>query len=276
MELGISEKITRMKKWMLGIAGVLVVGVLLAIVFIDQTPAGRGYQGRDALLRQMRSPNREERKQAAWAAIEYPNQALEEFMVRGVLGDEPEANVREAYVYALGNLGDRRHFAAIETAIDTDPSGFVRASAWLAAARVDPRHFRTLAETRTETQTPWDRLGIAQGLLCLGDVRDLDELFRQARGDDEARRYIASRVLYKWLRPLLDAAGCWPAESDVTSARIWPPEFIDEIEKRCAGLDLQAIADDTRRHDAAAARVRRHVMRITRAREGLVSLLFGE
>ena len=267
---------TRGRKWTIGIAGVLAVGVILALLFPDVARRVRtaGAQGR--LHRQMQSPDREQRKQAAWAAIECPNPVLEELMVRGVLGDEPDAGVREAYVYALGNLGDRRVFSAIETAIDTDPSGYVRAAAWLAAARVDPEHFHTLVGTRPASRDAWDRLGVAQGRLMLGNVRDAGELFEQVRSTDGSRSHVASRALYKWLRPLLDAAGCWPADARLSEGQPWPHELVDEIEHRCATLDLQAIADDTHQHDQAAARVRRYIMRIDGARKGLISLLFGE
>ena len=135
-------------------------------------------------------------------------------------------------------------------------------------------HFRTLAETRSAPRDAWDRLGVAQGRLMLGDVRDVGELLEQARSDDGARQQVAGRALYKWLRPLLDAAGRWPAEATVKEGQAWPAEFVDEIERCCATLDLQAIAEDTHQHDAAAAPVRRYIMRINGAREGLISLLF--
>lgn len=266
---------TRGKRWAIGVGGVLAVAMILSVLFPDETRHVRTLRLRSELRRQMQSPDREQRKRAAWAAIEHPNPELEELMVRGVLGGEPDAGVREAYVYALGNLADRRYFAAVETVIDTDPSGYVRAAAWLAAARVDPQHFHTLAETNSDPGDPWDRLGIAQGRLFRGDVRGARELLEQARSGDDARRCVAGRALYKWLRPLLDAAGRWPLAADVTEGQAWPPEFVDEIERRCAALDLQVLADDTRQHDQAAAPVRRYIMRINGARKGLVSLLFG-
>jgi hypothetical protein len=267
---------TRPKRWTIGIGAALVVVVTLSVLFPDVARSVRRARVQGRLLRQMQSPDYEQRKQAAWAAIERPDPELVELMVRGVLGNEPDAGVREAYVYALGNLGDRRHFAAIETAIDADSSGYVRAAAWLAAARVDPEHFRTLAETRSAPRDAWDRLGVAQARLLLGDMRDVDELLQQARSADGARSQVASRAMYKWLRPLMDAAGRWPADATVREGQPWPLEFVDEIERRCATLDLQAIADDTRQHDAAAAPVRRYIMRINGARQGLISLLFGE
>ncbi len=264
-----------MKGW---IAGVIVVGVLIGggWLLASGVISGHGVGKEDALLQKMQSADREGRKKAAWAAIERTNPALEGLMIEGVLGDEPDAGVREAYVYALGNLRNRRHFAAIETALDTDPSGYVRSAAWLAAARIDPRQFYTLADARSEVESPWDRLGIAQGRLYLGDVRGVGELLAQARVGDLDRGYIAGRVLDKWLKPLLDAAGRWPLDGDGRSAASWSPEFVDEISRIGEQVGLQAVAEDTRKHDAAAARVRRYVMRINRAREGLVALLFGD
>ena len=164
---------------------------------------------------------------------------------------------------------------AVEYAIDVDADGYARAAAWLAAARIDPEHFRTLAQTRAQQRRLWDRLGVAQGQLMLGDVQALNELLQWVRAGDASQRLVASRALFKWLRPLLAVAGRWPADSTVREGEAWPAEFVSEIERRCAELDLQAIADDTRRHAARTDSVRRSANRLARARDGLAGVLFA-
>ncbi len=260
------------KRVVLAAVGVVVAAALWQTVLSRHARTARH---RRELLQALRSPDSQSRKQAAWAAIESLDPNLEAVLARGVMGAEREPTVREAYVYALGKLGDPRNVAAIESAIDSDPSGYVRAAAWLAAARCDPRHFRTLADTRPPPLDPWDQIGVGQGWLYLGDVRRVNDLLHWALAGDDAQRQVAARALFKWLRPLVDAAGRWPVEADVREGQLWPAELIEEIERRCAALDLQAIADDTGRHLAPAERVRRNVMRLTRTRERLARLLFA-
>lgn len=252
--------------------GIVTVG---AVWHMTLSPAARNVRLTARLERKLLSEEPQARKEAAWATIERPDPALAAIMIRGVLGDEPDPDVREAYVYSLGKLSDPRHLAAIESAIDQDPSGCVRSAAWLAAARCDPQHFRTLAATRRQPERPWDQIGVAQGRLCLGDVRDVAKLLHWARAGDGSQRQVASRALFKWLRPLLDTAGRWPADCGVQVGQAWPPELVDEVERRCAGLNLQAVADDNSRHRESGDQVRRNVGRITRFRDGLAELLVG-
>jgi hypothetical protein len=266
---------TRIKwlKW----AAPAVVGVVAAAA-LWQTVLSRPVRTvrqRRALMQALRSPDPQTRKQAAWAVTESPGPNLEAFLIRGIIGAERDPDVREAYVYALGRLEDSRNFAAIESAIDSDPSGYVRAAAWLAAARCDPQHFRTLAETHAPPDDPWDRIGIGQGRLFLGDVCGIGELLHWAGAGSDSQRLAAARALLKGLRPLLDAAGRWPIDADVAEGEPWPAELVGEIERRCATLDLQAIMDDLRRHRVPAERVRRNVLRLTGAREHLARLLFA-
>jgi hypothetical protein len=237
---------------------------------------GRRPLWRSEIAAALESTDPQARKEAAWRLIERPDPLMVTRLVRGLMGAEPSPDVREAYVYTLGRLGDSRNFPAIESAIDSDPSGYVRAAAWLAAARADPQHFRTLVATRAPPEHPWDRIGVAQGRLCLGDTSAVEKLLHWAVSGDDSQRNVASRALFKWLRPLLDAVGRWPVGASVGQAQTWPPALIEEVAARCATLDLQAIAEDTRPHLAQAERVRRSVKRITHAREGLVHLLFAE
>jgi hypothetical protein len=257
----------------------LVAAAVLSVLVLWQillSPRARDARVAARLERTLRSDDPETRKQAVWGTVARPDSALVTMMVQDALGAEPDADVREAYIYALGRLGDPRNFAVIESTIDRDPSGYVRAAAWLAAARCDPRHFRMLVETRTRPERPWDQIGVGQGWLELDDVRGVSDLLHWACAGDDVQREVAARALLKWLRPLLDSVGRWPADCDVEPGDPWPRELVDEIAARCARLDLQAIADDNARHHAQTYRLQRDVRRITGFRDGLAELLVGD
>jgi len=253
---------------------IVLAAVCLAAAAVWLGRAASAARWRAGIERALRDPDPQVRKQGAWELIEHPDPSLLRSLTAGILGAERDPNVREAYVYTLGRVGDPQYFAAIESAIDLDPSGYVRAAAWLAAARLDPHHFRTLAATRP-AHSAWDRIGLLQAELYLGQMSGVGELLDWARRGDAAQRQVACRALFKWLRPLLEAVGRWPLEADVREGREWPTGLIAEIERRCAGLALQELADDARQHAATAARVQRNVGRLTRARDGLAGLLFG-
>jgi HEAT repeat protein len=255
---------------------ILAALAAVAALFPNKTPGLRGIYTRHKLLQQIRLPDTTQRKQAAWAAINYPSPELADVMIRGLLDHEPDADVREAYAYALGNLGDPRAIPALERAVDTDDSGYVRCSAWLAAVRLDADHFETLAAAGPRRDDPWDRLGMAQARLSIGDARDLGVIFEQARRRDETRRVIAGRALARWLKPALDAAGRWPLEIQPVSGQEWPREWVDEIERRCATIEIEVAARETHAQLAASAGVRRNIMRINGAREELIAFLFGK
>jgi hypothetical protein len=239
-------------------------------------PRVRETRYREEMMGALRSADPSTRKQAAWRIVERPDPLLAAYLVEGVLGAESDPDVREAFVYSLGKLADPHNFAAIEIAIDSDPSGYVRAAAWLAAARCDPEHFRTLVTTRSPPTAVWDRIGQGQGWLLIGNVRGVEDLLRQAVEGDAPQRQVCARALSHWLRPLLDAAGRWPIDAQVSPGQSWPPDLVSEVKRRCTVLDLQAIADDTRRLSESARRVGRNVRRLTRARDLLAGLLFGD
>ena len=73
--------------------------------------------------------------------------------------------------------------------------------------------------------------------------------------------------------PLLEAAGRWPLGAELREGQIWPPELLREVQRRCAELDLQRIADDTRPHLAAAKLVQRNAHRVTSARNWIAKFL---
>jgi len=248
-------------------AGVLCAGGLALL--------GSQLRQRAELRLALRCDDPQTRKQAAWTIADRADRALETDLIDR-LGVEPRADVREALVYALGVLGDRRSFGVVEATLDSDPSGYVRAAAWLAAARIDPAQFRILARAAGRPEDAWDRVGVAQGWLSLGDVRGVEELLAVAGTGEAAQRHVACRALAKWLRPLLEAVGRWPLEAAQEQVRPWPPELVAEIRRRCAGLDMQALADQTRRWATEGARVRRLVNKLNRARDGLAAWLSRE
>ena len=230
-----------------------------------------------ALRAQIESPQPQERKAAAWTAIELRDPFVEVLMVDGLYGREPSPDVREAYVYSLGRMGDPTHLNAVRFALQYDDSGYVRAAAWLSAARLLPAAFRALALTQANPDSTWDRLGVAQGFLTLGDPRGLDDLLALAAAPDAQQRWVASNALEKGLYPLLDAAGAWPLEAD-PQARVngtWPLELTTEVRRRMARLDLAAIAGDTLERVDRLAPLRRSVGKINRARETIAATLFG-
>ena len=231
---------------------------------------------RTRLTQQLHSAEPETRKQAAWAVADRDDQYGTDLLVSALLADEPDEAVREAYVYALGRAGDPSALAAIENVIDRDPSGYVRAAAWLAIARLDPQHFATLACTTSAPEQPWNQIGLAQGALEIGDVSRVDTLLHWAEAGTHTQRIVASRALYKRLRPLLDTAGRWPLDADVAEGEPWTAELIEQVRTRVAQFDIQAIANDSRPHEQVAEQVRRTVARITRARDRLAGALFGK
>lgn len=224
----------------------------------------------------LNSADPQQRKQAAWSVIERRDVRFETLLARKLLGGEPSADVRESYVYSLGRLNDPSLFPTIETLLNSESDGYVRAAAWLAAARSDAHRFANLAVASPVRGDDWDRIGQAQAWLALGDTRGVDVLLRVAAGGGEQLRYVASRALYRWVRPLLDVAGRWPLEARVGEGKIWPGELVAEVARRCGTLNLQAIADGISKHQRAAACVRRNQKRITDAREDLVGLLFAQ
>lgn len=262
------------------IAAALLLGIALAWrpLLSPRTSVLYGYEPRRAaLLDALRSPDPEARKRAAWATIDSPDPRLEAVLVQGVFGDEPDADVREAFVYSLGQLERPENMSAVEFALDLDESGRVRAAAWLAAARIDPQHFRTLAAAAAAAPVgdAWDRLGLAQAWLSLGDVRGVAELLRLAGDTDHDRRVTSARALDKWLLPLLDSAGALPPEVQPPGPEGWPAASLARLAQRTARLDLQSVADDLRQHAPAAGRLERDLRRITSARERIARALFG-
>ena len=232
-------------------------------------------RGNFAATRLLRSDRPADRKQGAWLAADGKSLRAAKYIGDQLAnGDEPDADVREAYIYALGRM--RLLAEAMEKTIERDKSGYVRQAAWLALARTDRQRFRSLAQAPpARPHDPWDRIGMAEGWLQNSDVRGVDDLLHWATAGDENQKLVASRALQKALRPMLDIAGLWPIDADVADGRTWPRELVTKVQARCAKLDLQSIVDDSQPHHQRARRVRRNMARLVGARERLRRWLFS-
>lgn len=191
-------------------------------------------------------------------------------------GSEAVAEVREAFVHALGRTGNAAYFDAIERVVRVEPDGYTRCGAWLAAARVDAARFRALADQIELRRDAWDAVGVAQGRACLGDLCDWKVLFDNAADPDAPQAYAACGALRRWLRPLLESIGRWPLDFDPPDGEIWPAEGVARVQQRCEGLDLQRLADQTTPAVDAAGKVRSNVAKLTKTRGRLARLLFGD
>jgi nucleotide-binding universal stress UspA family protein len=231
-----------------------------------------------AVVRLLESPAADSRKQGAWvAARERIPEALGYIDGRLTSASEEDRNVREMFVYALGRSGRPEYFETVARVVRQDPDPYVRQSAWLAAARLDPARFRQLARREPPLDGAWDRIGRASAWLETGEVRQADItllLERAAAGDLDQKR-VCSLMLFRTVAPLLEAVGRWPIEYSVHQGEPWPDELVAEVERRCHQVDLAAVAEDTRPHLARAAAVRREVGRLNNTREEIASLVLG-
>lgn len=266
----------RRRKLYLGLLALLAI--IAVAVFVVQ-PWLRGQiraQRARTLLQSLDSPDPQERKRAAWQVAERVQTTVADKRLIPRLRDrmESDPDVRESFVYALGRLGRRSDAPVLAQVARQDPSGYVRQAAWLAFARVDAEQFRDTA-AQTAARDEWDRLGLAEGRLSVGETRAVGDLLDFAESGDAAQRVIAARSLQKGLRPLLETAGRWPVNVSARPGEPWPAEFVAEIRQRCAALDLQHIFDDSRRHIDDAHELRRKIGRVTGARERVRRLLYG-
>lgn len=260
-----------MKRWLYfaAISAALLTGVVLLWVFV-LSPRVRGEIFRVRVRARLESVDPALRREAARSIADKPDPFLVTHIAQAIYGDETDAGVAAAFVTALGEIGDPQQLAAVRFATESHQPGEVRAAAWLALARLNPAEFQTLAPASSEVDA-WNALGIAQARLTLGDPSGVDVLLHNASGDDPARATIASHVLNEHLRPLLIAIGQWPLESSAPDA--WTADLTTHVASRLAGLDLAALAADSRRTAAAAEPIRSTLERISNARDRIESWL---
>ncbi len=243
--------------WPLVLGGtvVLVASIATGMFLVDPTD--------DEILTMLASDDPETRRWGAWEAASEPSAAASAIIAQR-LSDQLERapEVRESFVYALSQSGQREHFDLIAEIVRNDDSPYVRQAAWVAAGRLDPGRFRMLITEVTPRDDPWDEIGRADGWLFAGDVRGVPALLRWARDGTTEQRQVASMALLHRVAPLLEVAGRWPIDADTTQGKVWSTDFVDEIARRCAQLDLQAVLDDTRAYAERTARIRRDVGRL--------------
>lgn len=266
---------------------VIVTPIVVGVVLIAAAFAGWAYlAGRAdrAALLLLRSANPETRKMGAWLtaqeeaprAVEHIDEALSRPFRDSASGPtEPDPTVRESFIYALGRSEDPRFFDTAASVLRDDPDPYVRQAAWLAAARLDPVRFRELASRAGPRNDPWDRIGFACAWLEIGDTRGVDELLHWAAAGTSEQKRVAAIALGRGVGPLLEAVGHWPLEATVQEGESWPPEFVEEIARRCAPLDLQVIADEQLPHKDRVAAIRRNVGRLYHTQERIADVLLG-
>lgn len=246
----------------------VALAALAGIVYLNW-----GRQEREA-LRRLNAPLPEARKFGAWiAAQEHAPRALALIAQRLSDNQEADSHVRESYVYALGRSGPPAYADIVDHLALDDADPFVRHAAWVALARLDAERFRAQAASAPPRDYAWDRIGRACGWLEVGDLRGADELLHWAVAGDDQQRRVASQALERGVAPLLETAGRWPLAFEPSEGESWPAELVAEVRARCAELDLEAIATDTRPTLLRAALVRRDVGRITNTRDHIARFL---
>lgn len=225
-------------------------------------------------LRRFASPDPKMRKAAAREVAEHGWPAAVEHMARALeLGTEQDPDVRETFVYALGAAGEAEHFHIVATLAAVDPSGYVRQSAWRAAARLDGVRFRTLAEDHPPPEDAWDRLGLAAAWLQIAEPRGVFTLLELAQHGTPDQQLVACGVLTRGVTLLLEVAGQWPLGVEVEMGQLWPPELLAEVTERCHRIDLEAAAAQARPHIEAMLQLYRDTYRMTSARNHIAWFL---
>lgn len=236
---------------------------------------GRAARQRATIAQCLKSPDPAVRMRGAEQAGASRSPELISRLHMACMGDEHDDAVRAVAVAALGMCDDPNQFAAVEFVVDVDASGPVRAAAWLAAARLDPRRAQELLERHADRTDAWDRLGQAQARLCAGDARDLAVILDAAASNDAVLARSAAEALGRWLRPVLDAAGRWPLTANPPAVGPWPRELVEELRQRCAALDMVAATLETRRALDRAVVARRMERRLATGREQIAAVLWG-
>jgi hypothetical protein len=254
--------------------------VLLAALGLVPVVALSGYlldrQSSQRRVRQLHAADPQLRRAAAWALAERPDRRGELELARRLdLESETDADVREAMVHTLGQLGNPQHFGPVIRAAEFDESGFVRQAAWLSAALLDAVRFRDFIADRPPARDAWDRVGLAQARLAVGDVSAVSDLLELAADGPPEPRALAMRAIERQLAPLLELAGRWPLDAPDRASGEWPVKFLIELRRRCQELDLAALSARIRQLDHEARRLRRDIGRVIGGRERLVRLLFG-
>ncbi|MBN2447648.1 MAG: hypothetical protein JXO22_13020 [Phycisphaerae bacterium] len=251
--------------------GLVLVTAGAALITVLATGCGRGP---DAEVRRLlNSEQAEDHKRGAWLAADTGHIVVLDELVHRVTERAETPDVREAYVYSLGLLGDSRATDALLAVIATEQSGYLRQAAWLALARVNADAFREQA-AQVGDADEWDRIGLAQGYMELGEYGDVPLLVTEALASDTWRGDIAARAIQRWVSPLLDAVGRWPLELAEVRPEDWTGEQVALVAERIDATDLQAIADDTLPHLEKSRHVHSNEAKLNKARDRIARVLF--
>ena len=252
----------------------IAVAVAATVVILISLWGARVWKGESSVLDALNSHDAAARKQAAWRVSQggYPKAAA---LIRNLLadGNVVDSDVREAHVYALGQLADANDFELFSELLTRDKSGYVRQSAWLSAARCDPAGCRAVLESIAAPSDVWDRIGRAKARLQLRDTHGIHELLRFAAEGDSNQRVVCGRALYASLAPALTALGRWPLEAAVNADGSWPRELVDEVGRRCAAVDLHTLMNQMWAHVERSQDVIRSKARLTGARDRIARFL---
>ena len=252
------------------VAAILAVSAVVVVAGLWRTAAER------QVMHLLTSPHEEARRQGAWQAVKRSSRPAADFMYAALSQDrELSPGVRESYVYAMGRMPLKSALPLLLRLARTDESGFVRQAAWVTAARLNFEQFRAAAREVENRADTWDRIGIAAALIEADDCSQLDLLFDAAANGDDFQRNIAGAVLRRYLRPLMQAAGRWPVNADISVDGIWSPAFIAEVRRRAASLNLPQIAAYSRPEQQGTEALRRAIGRIYGARARLVHALYS-
>lgn len=228
------------------------------------------------MIEMLATPRPARQKMAAWQAAEQKNVAVGERIAAALrAGKVAEADIREAFLQALGRLPAAADAELLTRFAVDDSEPEVRQAAWLALARAFPAQARLAAAKTTEPNEPWDQLGRANARVRAGDMAAVAELVQWARGGDEEQRRVASAGLNSGVVPVLQAIGQWPRALTPASGTAWSAALLDTVAQVCARGDLQPVADHYHTQREATAEVVRDVERMTSARGWIARILFA-
>jgi hypothetical protein len=250
------------------VLGVAMIAAVIAVAI------QRGHDDRKAMT-MLRSSDIEQRKRGAWFAADFDSRRGMTY-VRTQIQEKHEDSpaVREAYVFALGQSGADPDFDTLLHVAQDDPSGYVRQAALTAAARLRPARLRS-ALSGMRFEDDWGEIGQARALLWTADSSKLKTLFDFARRGDHDQKVVSSHTLDRIIRPVLEAAGRWPIAFDPRPDTAWSNEWLDEIEKRAARLDLDATIRETWDQHQRARDVIRNQAKLNHSRDRVARMLFG-
>lgn len=250
-----------------------VAGASIAVWFGYFRPRVRAERQRIALMELLTDPDPAQRREGAWLFIVKSHPVAEAHMHQALRGDERDASVRAAYVFALASDGQRRSLPTFEAVLMDDDDGATRAAAWAGVAAVDAEQFRRMLADVQRPRDEWDSLGVAHGQVICGETAGVGRLLRFARDGTAEQRTAASLAITRDMYDVLRALGRWPLDLQPPFPIPLPAATVDALSARLANVALEAPTADLARHADAVRDVRHTVRRLTGGRERIVRVL---